>query len=73
VSFVDLLVNGVLVQAILALGVVGAWIYAEVVQGGASDNLNTVTMLVIGVFFGGLVSEGFRAIRSRRKALDNDK
>jgi len=64
-NWIDLLVDGTIVQGILALGIVGAWLYAMVAQGGAPDALSTAAMIVLGAFFGTVVERARASVRGK--------
>jgi hypothetical protein len=64
-SWLDLIVDGTIVQGILALGIVGAWLYTLVTQGAAPDALNTAALIVLGAFFGTVVEKARARIRRK--------
>jgi fructose-1,6-bisphosphatase/sedoheptulose 1,7-bisphosphatase-like protein len=64
-SWLDLIVDGTIVQGILALGIVGAWIYTLVVSGAAPEALSTAAMIVLGAFFGTVVERARASIRRK--------
>jgi hypothetical protein len=64
-SWMDLIVDGTIVQGILALGIVGAWIYTLVVSGVAPEALSTAAMIVLGAFFGTVVERARASIRRK--------
>lgn len=51
-TFTDLLKSSVIMQGVLSLAVVGAWIYLLVAGLPVPDGLNNIVGLVIGFFFG---------------------
>ena len=63
--WLDLLIDGTLVQGVLALGIVGAWLYMLVTTGAAPEALTTVTMIIVGVFFGTLTEKARARVRSK--------
>lgn len=57
-KFLDLLAQSVIVQGILTLMVVGAWLYLIVTTGTVPDQLTQLLGLVVGFYFGGKVAVG---------------
>jgi len=64
-NWFDLLVDGTIVQGILALGIVAAWLYMLVATGAAPEALTTVAMIVVGVFFGTVAEKARARVRGR--------
>jgi len=64
-NWFDLLVDGTIVQGILALGIVAAWLYVLVTAGEAPDALSTAAMIVLGVFFGTAIEKVRARVRDR--------
>ena len=62
-KWIDLIVDGTIVQGILALGIVGAWVYVLVTTGEAPEALSTAAMIVLGVFFGTIVERARASLR----------
>jgi hypothetical protein len=55
-KFLDLLTQSVIVQGLLTLLVVGAWLYMLVAGLTVPDTLTNIVGIVIGFYFGGKVA-----------------
>jgi hypothetical protein len=59
----DLLARSVIMQSVLTILVVGAWLYMIVVGKPVPELLETVVGLVVGFFFGSKVTGGMQSLR----------
>jgi len=59
----DLLARSVIMQSVLTILVVGAWLYLIVVGKPVPELLETVVGLVVGFFFGSKVTGGMQSLR----------
>ena len=59
----DLLARSVIMQSVLTILVVGAWVYLIVVGKPVPELLETVVGLVVGFFFGSKVTGGIQSLR----------
>jgi len=59
----DLLARSVIMQSVLTILVVGAWLYLIVLGKPVPELLETVVGLVVGFFFGSKVSAGMQSLR----------
>jgi hypothetical protein len=62
-KFLDLLARSVIMQSVLTILVVGAWLYMIVVGKPVPELLETVVGLVVGFFFGSKVTGGMQSLR----------
>ena len=62
-NWLDLIVDGTIVQGVLALGIVGSWLYVLVTVGEAPEALSTAAMIVLGAFFGTIVERARARVR----------
>jgi hypothetical protein len=59
----DLLARSVIMQSLLTILVVGAWLYMIVMGKPVPELLETVVGLVVGFFFGSKVTGGMQSLR----------
>jgi len=59
----DLLARSVIMQSVLTILVVGAWLYMIVMGKPVPELLETVVGLVVGFFFGSKVTGGIQSLR----------
>jgi hypothetical protein len=59
----DLLARSVIMQSVLTILVVGAWLYLIVMGKPIPELLETVVGLVVGFFFGSKVTGGMQSLR----------
>jgi hypothetical protein len=59
----DLLARSVIMQSVLTILVVGAWLYMIVMGKPVPELLETVVGLVVGFFFGSKVTGGMQSLR----------
>jgi hypothetical protein len=59
----DLLARSVIMQSVLTILVVGAWLYMIVMGKPVPELLETVVSLVVGFFFGSKVTGGMQSLR----------
>jgi len=59
----DLLARSVIMQSVLTILVVGAWLYLIVMGKPVPELLETVVGLVVGFFFGSKVTGGMQSLR----------
>jgi len=59
----DLLARSVIMQSVLTILVVGAWLYLIVMGKPVPELLETVVGLVVGFFFGSKVTGGIQSLR----------
>jgi hypothetical protein len=62
-KFLDLLARSVIMQSVLTILVVGAWLYMIVMGKPVPELLETVVGLVVGFFFGSKVTGGIQSLR----------
>ncbi len=56
-----------IVQAVLSIGIVGAWLYTLVVNGESPEALSTAAMIILGFWFGTVTERVRQIIRTRRE------
>jgi hypothetical protein len=59
----DLLARSVIMQSVLTILVVGAWLYLIVMGKPVPELLETVVGLVVGFFFGSKITGGMQSLR----------
>ena len=59
----DLLARSVIMQSVLTILVVGAWLYMIIMGKPVPELLETVVGLVVGFFFGSKVTGGMQSLR----------
>ena len=62
-KFLDLLARSVIMQSVLTILVVGAWLYMIVMGKPVPELLETTVGLVVGFFFGSKVTGGIQSLR----------
>jgi hypothetical protein len=62
-KFLDLLAKSVIMQSVLTILVVGAWLYMIVMGKPVPELLETVVGLVVGFFFGSKITGGMQSLR----------
>jgi xanthosine utilization system XapX-like protein len=62
-KFLDLLTKSVIMQSLLTVLVVGAWLYLIVMEKPVPALLETIVGVVVGFFFGSKVTQGLNSMR----------